>query len=133
MILRSIAVGVSLLAVAASPALAADTWHWGSIRSADHAGRAAGTVVTDGSGYRIKGRLYDLPHRAGCSWLTFRWRKLDGHTGYRTFHTCVDSKPLAFSFTVGPMHGIEGRLCRGTAKKATGRCSLYEGVWAEGG
>ena len=68
MILRSIAVGAALVCATAAPAVAstsADTWHWGSIYSADRAGKAIGTVVGTVVGHQVNGRLYDLPHRKG--------------------------------------------------------------------
>ncbi|MFI6597938.1 hypothetical protein ACIBHX_16895 [Nonomuraea sp. NPDC050536] len=141
MILRSIAIGAALLVASASiaaPAMAAasanpETWHWGSIYSADKAGKAKGMIVLDRPGFQINGKLYDFPGHAGCSWLKFRWTKESGGKGYKTFHTCDETKPLKFSFPTGYMLQIEGKLCRGTSKKITGRCSIWEGVWAQGG
>lgn len=139
MIFRTVAVGVTLLIASASiaaPAAAAanpEIWNWGSIYSADKAGKAKGKVVLDRPGFVVSGKLYDFPGRSGCSWLKFRWVKDDGGRGAKAFHNCSGTKPLKFSFPTGYMLSIEGRVCRGTAVKATGKCSGWDGVWSQGG
>jgi hypothetical protein len=139
MIFRTVAVGVALLITSASiatPAAAAanpEIWNWGSIYSADRAGKAKGKVLLDRPGFVVSGKLYDFPGRGGCSWLKFRWVKDDAGKGSRTLHNCSGTKPLAFSFGTGYMLSIEGKVCRGTAKKITGKCSTWDGVWAQGG
>ncbi|MFI7703393.1 hypothetical protein [Nonomuraea sp. NPDC049480] len=139
MIFRSMAVGTTLLIASASiaaPAMASanpETWSWGSIYSADRAGKAKGKVVLDRPGFFVNGKLYDFPGRKGCSWLTFRWVKDKGGKGYKTYRNCSGTTPLKFSFGTGYMLSIEGKMCRGTAKKITGKCSAWEGVWAQGG
>lgn len=125
-------------ATIAAPAVAAtsanpETWSWGSIYSADRAGKAKGKVVLDRPGFVVSGKLYDFPGRSGCSWLTFRWTKESGGQGKKTFHTCSGTKPKTFSFPTGYMLSIEGKVCRGTSKKITGKCSIWEGVWSQGG
>jgi hypothetical protein len=147
MILRTLAAGaVALIASAsfAAPASAStpasvtasanpETWSWGPIYSADRAGKAKGKVVLDRPGFVVNGSLYDFPGRKGCSWLTFRWVKESGGKGHKTYRNCSGTKPLTFSLKTGYMLSIEGKVCRGTAKKATGRCSEWDGVWSQGG
>ncbi|MEV1241607.1 hypothetical protein ACIBO2_15205 [Nonomuraea sp. NPDC050022] len=139
MIFRTVAVGVTLLIASASiaaPAAAAanpEIWNWGSIYSSDKAGKAKGKVVLDRPGFVVNGKLYDFPGRSGCSWLKFRWVKDDGGRGAKTFRNCSGTKPLQFSFPTGYMLSIEGRVCRGTAVKVTGKCSGWDGVWSQGG
>ncbi|MEV4107024.1 hypothetical protein [Nonomuraea sp. NPDC049695] len=134
MILRTVAVAAAVLMASASPALAnPEVWNWGSIYSADRAGKAKGKVMHDRPGFVVNGKLYDFPGRKGCSWLTFRWVKEKGGKGYKTYHNCSGTKPLEFSFPTGYMLSIEGKVCRGTSTKATGKCSTWEGVWAQGG
>lgn len=138
---RSMTVGVTLLIASASiaaPAVAAtsanpETWSWGAIYSADRAGKAKGTVVLDRPGFVVNGKLYDFPGRKGCTWVKFRWVKDKGGKGYTTYHNCSGTKPLTFSFPTGYMLSIEGKVCRGTATKITGKCSTWDGVWAQGG
>lgn len=140
MIFRALAVGATLLIASASiaaPAMATtanpETWSWGSIYSADRAGKAKGKILLDRPGFVVSGRLYDFPGRSGCSWIKFRWVKEDGGKGARTYHNCSGTKPLTFSLKPGYMLSIEGKVCRGTARKITGSCSIWEGVWAQGG
>ncbi|MEQ4719054.1 hypothetical protein [Nonomuraea sp. B19D2] len=136
MILRTVAVAAAVLVASATPALASanpEVWNWGSIYSADRAGKAKGKVVHDRPGFVVSGKLYDFPGRTGCSWLKFRWVKEEGGKGYKTYHTCSGTKPLEFSFEAGYILSIEGKVCRGTAKTVTGKCSTWEGVWAQGG
>ncbi|MER6947022.1 hypothetical protein ABT294_23590 [Nonomuraea sp. NPDC000554] len=139
MIFRTVAVGATLLIASAAVALPAaastsanpEIWSWGPIQSADRAGKAKGKVVLDRPGFVVNGKLYDLPGREGCSWLRFRWVKEDSGKGAKTFHTCSGTKQ--FSFGTGYMLSIEGQVCRGDSKKITGRCSSWDGVWAQGG
>jgi hypothetical protein len=139
MIFRTVAVGATLLIASASiaaPAMASanpETWSWGSIYSADRAGKAKGKVVLDRPGFVVNGKLYDFPGRKGCSWLKFQWVKEKGGKGYKTYRNCSGTKPLKFSFGTGYMLSIEGKVCRGTSKKITGNCSDWDGVWAQGG
>lgn len=141
MIFRTIAVGATLLIASASiaaPATAAtstnpETWSWGSIYSADRAGKAKGKVVLDRPGFTVSGKLYDFPGKKGCSWLNFRWVKEDGGKGKKIYKNCSGTTPLKFSFGTGYMLSIEGKVCRGTATKITGNCSTWDGVWAQGG
>ncbi|MFI6536313.1 hypothetical protein ACIBHY_27960 [Nonomuraea sp. NPDC050547] len=139
MIFRTMAVGATLLfasATLAAPAMASanpETWSWGSIYSADRAGKAKGKVVLDRPGFTVSGKLYDFPGKKGCSWLKFRWTKESGGQGKKTYRNCSGTKPLAFSLSTGYMLSIEGKVCRGTATKITGKCSGWDGVWAQGG
>ncbi|WP_219465934.1 hypothetical protein [Nonomuraea rhizosphaerae] len=139
MILRTVAVGVTILIASASlaaPAAAAanpEIWKWGSIYSTDRAGKAKGKVVLDRPGFVVSGKLYDLPGRSGCSWLRFRWVKEDGRRGAKTYHNCSGTKPRSFALSTGYMLSIEGMVCRGTSSKITGKCSGWDGVWAQGG
>ncbi|GGO64971.1 hypothetical protein [Nonomuraea cavernae] len=132
----SVAAPAEARASAPVPAVAAANpvvWSWGSIRSADRAGLARGKVVQDRPGFVVNGKLYDLPGRAGCSWLQLRWVKEDGSKGAKTYGNCSESRPAAFSVGVGYVVSIEGRVCRGTSDQITGACSSWEGVWARGG
>ncbi|GAA3565002.1 hypothetical protein GCM10022419_052090 [Nonomuraea rosea] len=143
MILRTLAAGAVLVIASASfavPAAAStgaaanpEIWSWGSIYSADRAGKAKGRVVLDRPGFVVSGKLYDFPGRKGCSWLAFRWVKASGGKGYKTYHSCSGTKPLSFALKTGYMLSIEGKVCRGTAGKVTGKCSGWEGVWSQGG
>ncbi|QFY12440.1 hypothetical protein GBF35_42940 [Nonomuraea phyllanthi] len=134
MILRTVAVAVAVLMVSSSPALANPlVSSWGPIYSADRAGKAKGKVVRDRPGSVVNGKLYDFPGREGCSWLTFRWVTDKGVKKHKTYHNCSGTKPLAFSLKVGYVVSIDGRLCRGTGAKATGRCSTWKKVGAQGG
>lgn len=137
MIFRTIGVAATALLLMSAPAMATtsnpETWHWGSFYSADRAGKAKGKVVLDRPGFVVSGKLYDFPNKAGCSWLKFRWVKENGTKGAKTFHNCSGTKPLKFAFGTGYMLSIEARVCRGTSSKITGKCSIWEGVWAQGG
>ncbi|MER7504159.1 hypothetical protein AB0L05_04610 [Nonomuraea pusilla] len=144
MILRTLAVGAAAIVTSAAlavPALAStssafanpETWSWGAIHSSDRAGMAKGKVVLDRPGFTVSGKLYDLPGRPGCSWAKFRWYKDTGGWGHKTYRNCSDAKPLSFTFPSGYMLKVEGKVCRGTAKKITGRCSGWEAMWAQGG
>ncbi|MFI6499215.1 hypothetical protein [Nonomuraea typhae] len=139
MMFRTIAAGVTLLfasAALATPAMATanpETWSWGSIYSADRAGKAKGKVVLDRPGFVVSGKLYDLPGTKGCSWLKFRWTKENGGHGAKTYKNCSGAKPLTFSLKTGYMLSIEGKVCRGTSRAITGKCSSWDGVWAQGG
>ncbi|MEU1387384.1 MULTISPECIES: hypothetical protein [unclassified Nonomuraea] len=139
MIVRALAVGAAMLIASASIAVPAgasanpEIWSWGSIYSADRAGKAKGKVLLDRPGFVVSGRLYDFPGRTGCSWLQLRWVKDGGGAGHKTYRNCSGTKPLEFSLETGYMLSIEGRVCRGTARKITGNCSVWEGVWAQGG
>ncbi|NUO97812.1 MAG: hypothetical protein HOV96_01835 [Nonomuraea sp.] len=139
MIVRALAAGATLLIASVSIAVPAaasanpETWSWGSIYSADRAGKAKGKVLLDRPGFVVSGKLYDFPGRTGCSWLQFRWVKDGGGKGHKTYRNCSGTKPLAFSLKTGYMLSIEGKVCRGTARKITGKCSVWEGVWSQGG
>ncbi|MFI6176018.1 hypothetical protein ACIA8R_10840 [Nonomuraea sp. NPDC051191] len=139
MTVRALAVGAIMLIASASIAVPAgasanpEVWSWGSIYSADRAGKAKGKVLLDRPGFVVSGRLYDFPGRTGCSWLQFRWVEDDGGKGHKTYRNCSGTRPLEFSVKTGYMLSIEGRVCRGTARKITGNCSVWEGVWAQGG
>lgn len=135
MIFRVAGLTAVLVLGAAAPAAAVnpERWSWGSIYSADRAGKAKGTVTLDRPGFVVSGRLYDFPTEKGCSWLRFRWVKEDSSRGSRSFRNCAGTKPLKFSFGTGYMLSIEGKVCRGDARRITGRCSPWEGVWAQGG
>ncbi|MFI6323975.1 hypothetical protein ACIBG8_41075 [Nonomuraea sp. NPDC050556] len=135
MIIRTLGAAGVALALMAAPALASnpETWSWGSVYSADRAGKAKGKVVLDRPGFVVSGKLYDFPGKAGCSWLKFRWVKDGGGHGKKTYRNCSGTKPLAFSFDPGRMLSIEAMVCRGTSVKITGKCSIWEGVWAQGG
>ncbi|NUS03051.1 MAG: hypothetical protein HOV97_10845 [Nonomuraea sp.] len=139
MIVRALAAGATLLIASVSIAVPAaastnpETWSWGSIYSADRAGKAKGKVLLDRPGFVVSGSLYDFPGRSGCSWLQFRWVKDDGGKGRKTYRNCSGTKPLTFSLKTGYMLSIEGKVCRGTSRKITGKCSVWEGVWSQGG
>ncbi|WP_189161925.1 hypothetical protein, partial [Sphaerisporangium melleum] len=92
-----------------------------------------GEIRTTASGLRISGRLYDGGGVRTCSWLKIKWLNEQGKYRTATFRNCSQSAPRAFSVNAGHMLSSEAKVCRGTAKRVTGKCSHWEGVWAQGG
>lgn len=123
---------LAALLVAASPA-AADTWHWGPVKSADGKGRVTnGKIVSTATGLKITARLHDATAGGSCSWVRFRYLTDNGKTVYKSYKTCKAGWS-AVTLKTGHVLSVEARVCRGTATAVTGRCSAYEGVWAQGG
>ncbi len=118
---------IALVAVLAAPP---QVWHWGPVSATNAAGRAHGLVTLDGSVFTVSGRLTDTGK--GCSWLAFRWTTDVGAHRSKTIKNC-SNRALKFAFKPGTMLSMEGRVCRGTSTKPTGRCSGWDGVWAQGG
>ncbi|MFC7385501.1 hypothetical protein [Sphaerisporangium rhizosphaerae] len=112
---------------------AAEKWSWGPTTSTDAKGWAKGEIRTTKSGLRITGNLYDAGGARTCSWLKIKW--LTGQGGYRTatVKNCSRSAPRAFRVDAGHMLSSLAKVCRGTATRVTGKCSHWEGVWAQGG
>ncbi|MGW4641436.1 hypothetical protein ACWEN6_23150 [Sphaerisporangium sp. NPDC004334] len=112
---------------------AAEKWSWGPTTSTDAKGWAKGEIRTTRSGLRITGNLYDAGGARTCSWLKIKW--LTGQGGYRTatVKNCSRSAPRAFRVDAGHMLSSLAKVCRGTATRVTGKCSHWEGVWAQGG
>ncbi|GIH24867.1 hypothetical protein Aph01nite_31770 [Acrocarpospora phusangensis] len=123
----------ALAGVLASPANAADTWHWGPAYSADGKAKVtSGKIVTRPGGLRVTGRLHDGSSSGACSWVRFRYLTDQGKTMHKSYKTCTAGY-RKITLNTGHVLSIEAKVCRGTAAKITGKCSAYEGVWAQGG
>lgn len=121
--------------VLASPASAttADTWHWGPVAATDGKAKInSGKIVTRSGGLRVTGRLYDNSSSGPCSWVRFRYLKADGKTVVKSYKNCVGGYRKIVLDTPTVL-SIEAKVCRGNSVKITGKCSAYEGVWAQGG
>ncbi|MFD1936290.1 MULTISPECIES: hypothetical protein [Nonomuraea] len=117
----------------ATPAGADPTvWKWGPVHSTDGHAEARGTVAVGQSGFVVSGRLVDT-RGAGCSWVQIR--AMSSENGrWRTARSanCVPGA-RAFRKDVGSALQVRVRVCRGTAAKATGRCSSWKTVYTQGG
>jgi hypothetical protein len=123
----------TLVGVLASPANASDTWHWGPTYSSDGKAKVtSGKIVTRPGGLRVTGRLYDGSGSGACSWVRFRYLTDKGKKVYKSYKNC-SAGYRKITMNTGYVLSIEAKVCRGTAVKITGKCSAYEGVWAQGG
>ncbi|WP_214409540.1 hypothetical protein [Sphaerisporangium fuscum] len=120
-------------AASASTAKAADKWSWGPTASSDTKGWAGGEIRTTRSGLRISGDLYDAGGARTCSWLKIKWLTDKGKYRTATFKNCDQVTPRSFHVNAGYMISSEAKVCRGTSTRITGKCSHWEGVWAQGG
>ncbi|MFF4775104.1 hypothetical protein ACFY05_19810 [Microtetraspora fusca] len=125
--------GAASASSSGSAAYARDTWSWGPTASSDHKGWATGKVRTTGSGLRISGELYDAGGACTCSWVKIKWLTDRGKYRTATFKNCSQSTPRSFSVNAGYMLSSEAKVCRGTSTRITGKCSIWEGVWSQGG
>ncbi|WP_061297093.1 hypothetical protein [Herbidospora cretacea] len=123
---------VAALLLTASPA-AADTWHWGPVKSADGKGKVTnGKIVGTSAGLKITGRLYDATAGGSCSWVRFRYLTDQGKTVRKSYKNCKAGWRTV-ALRTGHVLSVEAQVCRGTSKGVGGHCSAYEGVWAQGG
>ncbi|MEV7964740.1 hypothetical protein AB0O34_02005 [Sphaerisporangium sp. NPDC088356] len=127
------AVSASADASTTSRASAAESWSWGPTASSDFKGWAGGKIRTTSSGLRITGDLYDAGGARTCSWLKIKWLTDKGKYRTATFKNCSGSRTLSFRVNAGYMLSSTAKVCRGTSKKVTGKCSQWEGVWSQGG
>ncbi|MFC4060773.1 hypothetical protein ACFOWE_20930 [Planomonospora corallina] len=117
---------------AASAATATSGWKWGPIHSTDGHATARGKIVVTQSAFQIRGSLDDTRGR-GCSWILLRWQKgSDGRRGSAAYYNCTPGtgtfrKNISYPLTV------EAKVCRGTSKKPTDRCSSWKTIYRQGG
>jgi hypothetical protein len=120
-------------ASATTRASAAESWSWGPIASTDAKGWAGGKIRATSAGLRITGDLYDAGGASTCSWLKIKWLTDQGKYRTATFKNCSQSRTRSFHVNAGHMLSSTAKVCRGTSTRITGKCSTWDGVWAQGG
>ncbi|MBB2910871.1 hypothetical protein FHS43_002134 [Streptosporangium becharense] len=117
---------------AASAESASTVWKWGSIHSSDHGARANGKVVAAQSGLEVRGTLYDNA-RSGCGWVLLHYQSsTNGKWRAANYWNCANG-PGTFREKVGGVLQIKAKVCRGTSKRPTGRCSGWRTIYTQGG
>ncbi|WP_459803503.1 hypothetical protein [Herbidospora sp. RD11066] len=123
---------VAALLLTASPAVA-DTWNWGPVKTTDGKGKVTnGKITGDSAGLKVTGHLYDTSTDKTCTWIRFRYMTDQGKTVQKSYKNCKTGWHTV-ALRAGHVLSVEAQVCRGTRKGVSGKCSAYEGVWAQGG